>query len=731
MPYIDTTPIDTYLRIDEDNAIEQIGQLLVDNGWTFVKSFRKAVGDTRAFYRAGERRTAYAFAEHFIYRNAEGRLLGLANAGFHSVYFTTDYGEIIRRPNDDVTESDKNFGITPSWNEWARQKLADTVTNNKIYVYMLEKAPSDEMVPQDSLISCTVMPGMSKTRIDPERDRDLGYYDYERNWSSNSYQVKYREWDKDDQDLEFNGKLLSASEIYMIEAALDVEVHKTTWLDKEKEVMIDYAEPRIMQSPIVEIALRPGSVEYVNNPVYYTNWWTDSEIRLKGFIDSKTINVVIQADTAPLYNGNAVPNIPLYFGKIIPINGKELDEFEPGYALFGGAVPPDYSIEMSSKGTVITVDLGAENTVMYVKDPKALPPVGKDILIGSKEIAKIIAIDGYKIEVERRIGIKGAPGLEGDALEAELEAIKKDFKAGTRVKPTDETMADARETDVLTLISKFNFDDPDAKMDNPKMPILKTYNQYPSNGLDSVMCSKTRFGARYQKHYLSWGAAPNAIPPIRDNDGKKYDKSYDQMEKSENYKFQFNDSRYSGKVHASPVYIVHPEEGVRGQLEYAIGFNPQSISNSLLRVRTEECPDLTYNMYAPNVINAVSPLTKVPATTFRPMGYGIFKEHNNPFLNSYDPTTDKTLPNLVKVTRTDTSHERSVLVQWTPPTDPDFFGVNVYANGKLYAKNVSGINSYLLGGFSAKDEVIVEIESIDLAGNVSATKVVTEPVIIQ
>lgn len=755
MPYIDTTPIDTYLRIDEDNAIEQIGQLLVDNGWTFVKSFSKVATDTRAYHRAGERRTAYAFAEHFIYRNAEGRLLGMANSGFYSIYFKTDYGETIRRPYDERDEEDDNFGITPAWENWARQKLADNTHNNRIYFYMLEKAPSNESVPQGKLITTVVMPGMSKTRIDPGRDRDEGNYVYNYDWSTGSNTVKYQQLDKNGEDLEFNGKILSASEEYLMEAALDIEVHGTTWIAKDKEVRIDYAEPRIMQSPIVEVALRSDLIEYVSNPIHYTNWWTDSEIRLKGYIDSKTINVIIQADSAPKYDGNIVPNIPIYFGKIVPINGKELDEFEPGYALFGGGVPDAYNTASLSRKQGTYIHSHNSDNWARVSDMTTLGGVGTLIKVGNHFFARITDFDTLEDRIRYEVlELTSGKEYSGNtwhfstsrrvrkALESELPSNIKameevagttltgdeDYSLKTEVPISENTSSSDYGT--LAAISKYDFDTMKDLKVKPKMPILKTYNEYPSDGVFSVMCSKTRFGARYQRHYLSWGTASNDLPPAKNLDGKKYEKAYDQMEKTLNYKYQFNDSRYSNKVHATPIYIVHPEDGVRGQLEHTIGFNPQSISNSMLRVRVDECPVMTYDMYAPNVVNAVSPLTKLPATAFRPVGYGIFKEHSNPFLESYDKESDLTPPNPVVITRVDTSHERTVLVEWEVPTDQDFFGVNIYVNGRLYAKNVSGIQSYLVAGFSAEDEVVVEIESIDLAGNVS-TKVTTEPVIIQ
>lgn len=728
MPYIDTTPTNAYIKIDEDNAIEQIGQILVDNGWTFVKSFYKAVGDTRAFWKGSDRRTNYAFAQHFIYRNAEGKLLGMANVGIHSISYLIDYGEVIRRPYDDKREGDPNFGIDPTWETWALQKYADTAKNTSIYFYMLEKEPSEEYVPQGSLISCTVMPGMSGTRLDLERDRDTGYYKV--GWSSGSAYRQFVELDKDDWDLEFNGKSLSASRDYMVEAALDIEVMKTTWYEKEKEVSIDYAEPRIMQSPYVEVQLRPSATEYVNNPIYYTNWWSDSEISLRGFVDSKTMNFVIQADSAPIFDGNAVPTIPIYFGKVIPINGVEADEHNPGYVLFGGTVPPQESTaSLSRYGTTLRATIGKDSTRIPVNNMSKLPDVGKNAVIGTKEVVTIVSKANNMIEVIRGVGVNGKPDLEGEELAAELENVVKSWKKGTRIRATDEVIAESEITDPLYIVSVFDFDNPGAKMSDPKMPILKTYGNYPSNGVDSVMATKTRFGARYQAHYLSWGTAPNALPPEKAKGSKKYPNAYDSLENTSNYKFQFNVSNYSDKVHASPVYVVHPEDGVRGYLEYAIGFNPQSVGNSMLKVRTQSCPDREYDLYAPNVVGAVSPLTKLPATTFRPMGLGIFKEHKSDFLDSYNPKTDSIAPGVVTITKVDMSVEHTVLVEWKPPTDLDFFGVNVYVNDKLYAQNVSGINSYLVGGLLSSQEVVIKIESIDLAGNVSA-QVATDKLII-
>lgn len=726
VPYIDTSPVDSYIKIDEDNAIEQIGQILIDNGWTFVKSFFKAVGDTRAYYRGNDERTNYAFAQHFIYRNAEGKFLGMANVGVHSISYIVGYGEVIRRPYDDLNEKDPNFGMVPTWEAWARQKYADTAKNTSIFFYMLEKVPSDEEVPEGSLISITAMPGMSGTRLDIAKDRDSNYKKIM--WWNNTTVVQQVELDKDDWDLEFNGKSLSASREYLIGQALDIEVYKTTWHEKRKEVSIDYAEPRVMQSPCVDVMMRPGILEYVNNPIYYTNWWTDSEIRLKGFVDSTTFNVVIQADSAPKFNGNAVPTIPLYYGKIIPIQEVNKDLHEPGYALFGGCVPPAETIETArAKGTILSASITKASTTLHVTDASLLPNAPSKIVISGKEIVEMVSKTGNKLEVIRGVGVNGKPDLEGPELEAELKKVVKDWKRGVSVRPTQEDVEAIEEQDPSKIISMFDFDNPYSRMADPHIPILKVYNDYPSNGLDSVMCSKTRYGARYQAHYLSFGAPPNPMPPARAVDKKKYPQAYNSMEKNTNYKYEFNKSKYSGKVHATPVYVVHPEDGVRGMLKYAIGFNSQSIGNSGLKVKTKDCPDKEYDKYLPNVVSAVSPLTKRPGVAHRPMGLGIFKEHWSQELEDYDVVNDKTPPGEPTIVKAVSNEVNTAYVEWTPPKDISFSGVNVYVEGKLYAKNVSGTNSYLVGGVLTGQEVVVELESIDLAGNLSA-KVATEAI---
>ena len=159
------------------------------------------------------------------------------------------------------------------------------------------------------------------------------------------------------------------------------------------------------------------------------------------------------------------------------------------------------------------------------------------------------------------------------------------------------------------------------------MPLLKKYTKTPGNGVDHVMMRRNKFGARYQAHYLSWNTAPNNMPPDRkSSDGRKYPRAWlSNKEVNDEYNYKFNTSQYTRKVHTSRIYIIHPDEGVRGWIPHAIGFNPLSlVAGDKLKVKTQSCPDV-YDVYRFTLVEGISPLTKRPATAYRPMGIGIFE----------------------------------------------------------------------------------------------------------
>ncbi len=188
----------------------------------------------------------------------------------------------------------------------------------------------------------------------------------------------------------------------------------------------------------------------------------------------------------------------------------------------------------------------------------------------------------------------------------------------------------------LNQVAAFDFDDPDRdEFQKYILPILKTYPRHPSNGLDTVMVKRCKYGARYQSYYLAWGATPNIMPPDRENKHvteftdsivRDYPRAWNQH-KADEYAYWFNPSQYSKKIHTSKIYIVHPEEGVRGNLRWSVGLSPIGVSNgNKIRVMIDPCGTEqrpVYEYYRYNLIDGVSPLTKRPGTPYRPIGLGI------------------------------------------------------------------------------------------------------------
>lgn len=158
------------------------------------------------------------------------------------------------------------------------------------------------------------------------------------------------------------------------------------------------------------------------------------------------------------------------------------------------------------------------------------------------------------------------------------------------------------------------------------MPRTKTYPKSPGNGIDNVIIKRSRFGARYQAHYIAWNIPSNIMPPDRKgNNGGQYPTAW-QSHDNDEYKYQFNPSLYSGRVHTSRAYIIHPDEGVRGYMPYVVLLSPLGLLNGdKLKVRQNTCPD-THDIYRFFTVDAISPITKMPATAYRPAGLGIFEK---------------------------------------------------------------------------------------------------------
>lgn len=171
-------------------------------------------------------------------------------------------------------------------------------------------------------------------------------------------------------------------------------------------------------------------------------------------------------------------------------------------------------------------------------------------------------------------------------------------------------------------VATYDYDNTTKKLPNI-MPLLKAYPKYPANGLNNIIISRSKLGARYQSHYFAWNAPPHLIPPQRTSkNGRDYPRAWNNAE-SPLYKYAFNPSRYSEKVHTSKVYIVHPEEGIRGSLKDTLALSALSFNASKLRVRKSNCPD-EFDVYRYFLVEGVSPFTSKPGTQYRPAGIGLY-----------------------------------------------------------------------------------------------------------
>lgn len=158
------------------------------------------------------------------------------------------------------------------------------------------------------------------------------------------------------------------------------------------------------------------------------------------------------------------------------------------------------------------------------------------------------------------------------------------------------------------------------------MPVQKTYPNYPGNGVDNIIVKRGELGARYQAYFFAWSSAPEGMAPDRvGKDGGQYPQSWNTAENDE-YKYKFNPSVYSQKIHTSRAYIIHPDEGVRGYIPKMVIMSPFGLVNKdKLKVRTGSCPD-TFDIYRFYLTSAISPVSKRPGTQYTPAGIGIFEK---------------------------------------------------------------------------------------------------------
>lgn len=483
MPFYDTTPSAFDVKIREGSVQQDLGKLL-GKQWgttgdaTVAKILKACFPDNYLSPTWAPTSTSdldFQLGRHFVYKNTDGRLLGLAMLG----KFSYPYADVMSESGSADKAGLQAWFRSDEFVAWAISKGKETISNTIWHWYMAEEEPdlSSDNVSQQTIDGVT-------------------------------YDALWFPWDGD-----------------LIRAALDIEVIKTDAIvppgSASAEIRIFNQKPSVMQSPISKSIVRTKLLEDLydeahSNPWQNTNWWPDSEIRMVGQIDKDSCFLMIQCDNVPAWEGAVVPQIPLYFSKINP-----LDSGDSAYAFFTGSVA-------------------------------------------------------------------------------------------------------AKDTSV-SAIANFDMDDPDRKnFAELYLPLLKTYPGKPSNGIDTVMVSRSKFGARYQEYFLSWNTAPNLMPPLREENGHDYPRAWNNALADE-YRFQFNPSRYSNKVHSSKIYIVHPEEGVRGNLMSCIGLSALNFNSGKLRVRRATCPD-KFDVYRYFLAEGVSPLNKRPGTAYRPVGVGIYDE---------------------------------------------------------------------------------------------------------
>ncbi|WP_283657731.1 hypothetical protein [Paenibacillus sp. RC343] len=227
MSFIDTTAAAFTPKVTEADLQPRLGELLATAGWKVAANYKRVIFDANITHPSDAVRNYTNFritvAEHFIYSNKDNQSFGIAIAGTWYPRLV-DY---VKRPDKD---SYKQFG------EWATNEFRKYRLSHTLYVYMLEDLKGLKPDGADVVLA----------------------------WNDNS-------------------------EAGQLRAALDIEVEESAWKTTVSGPMftVTKAEGARMQSPIMQAGLRYKLMEsYYNNsfnyPVQNTNWWSDSEISVKG-----------------------------------------------------------------------------------------------------------------------------------------------------------------------------------------------------------------------------------------------------------------------------------------------------------------------------------------------------------------------------------------------------------------------------------------------------------------
>lgn len=204
----------------------------------------------------------------------------------------------------------------------------------------------------------------------------------------------------------------------------------------------------------------------------------------------------------------------------------------------------------------------------------------------------------------------------------------------------------------------FDFDNIEIKTETLQ-PITRNYVNHPSNGIDSVMVKKTKYGARYQEHFLRWNVPPNLMPPTREElrlvkdamgtekeeeFARKYPRAWNYL-RFGYYNYNFHPSRYNDKIHASRATVMHPEDGVIGYIPNIVLLPLINIMDGDILKFSHWCADCAEAPYNSSTPEASSKMEWSPSPTDAggsTEGTGSqptpvrFSHYNN---NSVDPNT--------------------------------------------------------------------------------------------
>lgn len=387
-------------------------------------------------------------------------------------------------------------------------------------------------------------------------------------------------------EAQFNGVLASS---------LDIEFHSEEYYGKD-----------MLQSPIMAIDLIHGTTYSVGaigklNYKTETNWWNDSKIKLEGNIDTNSFCFVLRADNAPIWHDGKVPQTPFFFGDVY---NKEYDEYIP-VAMFGGkAVDKNYDFDNTE---IITNEAMMPTTRNYVHYPSN----GVDSVMlkrtkyGARYQAHYLSweVPPNEIPPDRKVYEVNPDAIAfakerkifedklGEAITPETTTFK--FKAGGMAEPTsvlttsDVTHILIGDSEIVELV--------DYDVDNWTMTVKRIVEKPLSHSNDDMLYGITanEAGMFYRKQPRSWNNMVN---------------------NPDYYKYTPHPSRYSEKLHTSRLYLVHPEEGVVGELPNLVVSTSINIFDGTRLTFTKPCAEEDCEEYVePPLITSPGALKWNPA----------------------------------------------------------------------------------------------------------------------